>query len=127
MKILVVEDERKIADLVRKALEASGFIVETCNNGDEALVWTSRSTFDAVVLPRNDAPPEHLPDRPAPGAGVGGSRSLVVVVASSVAALAQRGVSRALPRVGSTNASPPRRMIGSSCGSSRSSTPCSTG
>ena len=50
MKILVVEDERKIADLVRKALEASGFIVETCSNGDEALAWASRSAFDALVL-----------------------------------------------------------------------------
>jgi DNA-binding response OmpR family regulator len=50
MKILVVEDERKIADLVRKALEASGFIVETCNNGDDALTWASRSAFDALVL-----------------------------------------------------------------------------
>jgi len=50
MKILVVEDERKIADLVRKALEASGFIVETCANGDDALAWASRSTFDALVL-----------------------------------------------------------------------------
>jgi len=50
MKVLVVEDERKIADLVRKALEASGFIVETCNNGDDALAWASRSAFDALVL-----------------------------------------------------------------------------
>jgi two-component system OmpR family response regulator len=50
MKILVVEDERKIADLVRKALETSGFIVETCTNGDDALAWASRSAFDALVL-----------------------------------------------------------------------------
>lgn len=50
MKILVVEDERKIADLVRKALEASGFIVESCCNGDDALAWASRSAFDALVL-----------------------------------------------------------------------------
>ena len=47
MKVLVVEDERKIADLVRKALETSGFIVETCTNGDDALAWASRSAFDA--------------------------------------------------------------------------------
>lgn len=50
MKILVVEDERKIADLVRKALETSGFIVESCCNGDDALAWASRSAFDALVL-----------------------------------------------------------------------------
>lgn len=50
MRILVVEDERKIADLVRKALEATGFVVETCGNGDDALVWAQRSAFDAVVL-----------------------------------------------------------------------------
>jgi DNA-binding response OmpR family regulator len=50
MRILVVEDERKIADLVRKALEATGFVVETCGHGDEALAWVLRSAFDALVL-----------------------------------------------------------------------------
>lgn len=50
MRILVVEDERKIADLVRKALEANGDVVETCAHGDDALAWALRSTFDALVL-----------------------------------------------------------------------------
>ncbi|HVZ64117.1 MAG TPA: response regulator transcription factor [Opitutaceae bacterium] len=50
MRILVVEDERKIATFIRKALVESGFNPLVCGNGDDALALTSSERFDAIVL-----------------------------------------------------------------------------
>ena len=50
MKILVVEDEKRIAGFVRKGLEEQGFAVELCDNGDEALRIITSQPFDAIVL-----------------------------------------------------------------------------
>ncbi|CAB4242353.1 protein of unknown function [Methylacidimicrobium sp. AP8] len=38
MRILVVEDEEKIAAFVRKGLQEQGFVVDTLSRGDEALL-----------------------------------------------------------------------------------------
>ena len=35
VKVLVIEDEKKIASLIRKGLEAQGFVVDVCLRGDE--------------------------------------------------------------------------------------------
>jgi len=50
MRVLVVEDERKTAWFVRKALQAEGFAVDACPNGDDALAALQSTPFDAVVL-----------------------------------------------------------------------------
>ncbi len=50
MKVLVVEDERKIAALVRKALEAAGFIVDVTGHGDEGFTLATTRPYDALVL-----------------------------------------------------------------------------
>lgn len=50
MKILVVEDEKQIADFVKKGLTEQGFLVEMCDHGDEALVRMMETPYDAVVL-----------------------------------------------------------------------------
>ena len=50
MKILVVEDEKKIASFVRKGLEAQGFVVETSANGDEGYLLATTQPYDALVL-----------------------------------------------------------------------------
>ena len=50
MRVLVVEDEKKTASFVRKALQAEGFAVDICHNGDEALLAASATPFDAIVL-----------------------------------------------------------------------------
>jgi DNA-binding response OmpR family regulator len=49
-KILVVEDETKIARLVRDYLEHAGFEAEVVGDGDTALASTRRSRPDLVVL-----------------------------------------------------------------------------
>jgi len=50
MKILVVEDERKIAGFIRQGLEEHGFTVEVCNNGDDAFTLATTRPYDAIVL-----------------------------------------------------------------------------
>lgn len=50
MRVLVVEDEKKTASFIRKALQAEGFAVDVCHNGDEAWAAARATPFDAVVL-----------------------------------------------------------------------------
>jgi len=50
MRILVVEDEKKTASFLRKALQAEGFAVDVCHDGDDALAAAATTPFDALVL-----------------------------------------------------------------------------
>ena len=49
-KVLVVDDEEMIRDLLRTTLEDEGFKVTTAENGAEALKSLENGTFDVVVL-----------------------------------------------------------------------------
>jgi DNA-binding response OmpR family regulator len=50
MRVLVVEDEKKTASFIRKALESEGFAVDVCGRGDEALAAALTTSFDGIVL-----------------------------------------------------------------------------
>lgn len=50
MRILVVEDQAKIAEFTRKGLEEQGFAVEVCRDGDTAFELATEEPFDAIVL-----------------------------------------------------------------------------
>jgi DNA-binding response OmpR family regulator len=50
MRVLVVEDEKKTASFVRKALQAEGVAVDVCHNGDDALAAARATPFDGIVL-----------------------------------------------------------------------------
>jgi DNA-binding response OmpR family regulator len=50
MRVLVVEDEKKTASFVRKALQAEGFAVDVCPDGDTALAAACGTPFDGIVL-----------------------------------------------------------------------------
>jgi two-component system, OmpR family, response regulator len=50
VKVLVIEDEKKINSLVRKGLEAVGFVVETTQNGDEGYLLATTRPYDVLVL-----------------------------------------------------------------------------
>lgn len=50
MKILVVEDDRKLGGFLRKGLEAQGFVVDFSENGDEGYTLATTRVYDAIVL-----------------------------------------------------------------------------
>jgi DNA-binding response OmpR family regulator len=50
VKVLVVEDEKKIASFVRKGLEAQGLIVDVALDGDEGYALATTRPYDAMVL-----------------------------------------------------------------------------
>ena len=50
MRVLVVEDEKKVAALVKGGLAEHGIAAEVCHHGDEALQRASSETFDGLVL-----------------------------------------------------------------------------
>jgi DNA-binding response OmpR family regulator len=50
MKVLVVEDERKVANFIKHGLEEERYIVEIAYDGLSALDFIMNSHFDAIVL-----------------------------------------------------------------------------
>lgn len=58
MKILIVDDDRNLAEMVAKALGECGFSCLIAADGDEALLWLKGNAFDAVVtdvmMPKTD-------------------------------------------------------------------------
>ncbi len=50
MKVLLVEDEKKIADFVCAGFREQGFVTEHCADGNEALARASRGAYDVIVL-----------------------------------------------------------------------------
>ncbi len=50
MRILLVEDDRELADYVRRDLEEEGYAVSVCHDGASGLRAAERSAFDIIVL-----------------------------------------------------------------------------
>jgi two-component system, OmpR family, response regulator len=50
MRVLVVEDEKRTASFIRKALQSEGFVVDVLHDGADALAAISHTPFDVVVL-----------------------------------------------------------------------------
>jgi two-component system OmpR family response regulator len=71
MRILVVEDDKDVANFVVKGLREAGHVVELADNGRDGLFLAATENFDAIVL-----------DRMLPG-GVDGLRILETLRAQS--------------------------------------------
>ena len=52
MRILVVEDDKDVANFVVKGLREAGHVVEHANNGRDGLFLAATENFDAIVLDR---------------------------------------------------------------------------
>ena len=50
MRVLLVEDERKISAYVKRGLEEQGYAVDTSYTGREALEWATSVEYDLVIL-----------------------------------------------------------------------------
>ena len=53
MRVLVVEDEVKLAALIRKALREQGMLADVAINGEDALWMVGATPYDVVVLDVN--------------------------------------------------------------------------
>jgi len=58
MRVLVVEDEARIAAFVRKGLQEEQYVVDVADDGDAALDFVEAATYDLIILdvmlPRRD-------------------------------------------------------------------------
>ena len=52
MRVLVVEDEIKLAEYLHKGLSGEGFVVDVANNGVDGLHMALEGQYDAIVLDR---------------------------------------------------------------------------
>jgi DNA-binding response OmpR family regulator len=50
MKILIVDDETRVARFIKKAFMELGYCCDTCANGNEALEMILSSSYDAIIL-----------------------------------------------------------------------------
>ena len=50
MRILVVEDERRLATIIKKGLTEEGFAVDIAYDGEEGLYLAESETYDLIVL-----------------------------------------------------------------------------
>ena len=50
MRILVVEDEKRIADFLGRGLESAGYAVDVANNGASAIELVHAASYDMIVL-----------------------------------------------------------------------------
>ena len=53
MKLLVVEDEKKLCEMIAKSLHRAGYEVDTCNDGEKALDMIYAEMYDLIVLDLN--------------------------------------------------------------------------
>lgn len=52
MRVLVVEDEIRLAELIRKGLVEEGYAVDVAATGRDAIAWIRVVTYDSILLDR---------------------------------------------------------------------------
>ena len=50
MHILLVEDEQRIAEFIKRGLEEERYAVDHVTDGVEALEWAGASNYDLIIL-----------------------------------------------------------------------------
>ena len=50
MKVLIVEDEERISSFLKSGLQAQGFHVQLCDNGQDGYHLACTQSFDAIIL-----------------------------------------------------------------------------
>src|SRR5260370_17753550 len=90
MRVLVVEDERDLADAVVRGLSRSGFAVDLAPDGAQALEKTWASDYDVIVLDR-DLPEVHGDEVCRRLAGDGSLSRILMLTAARPAAAPGEG------------------------------------
>lgn len=50
MRILIAEDEKSLNRVITKRLKAEGYSVDSCFDGEEAILFCTTGEFDAIIL-----------------------------------------------------------------------------
>jgi heavy metal response regulator len=50
MKILIAEDEKKVAHFVKKGLQEEGYAVDVASNGEDGLTLATETPYDLIIL-----------------------------------------------------------------------------
>ncbi len=50
MRLLIVEDERRLNQIISKSFEKEGFCVDSCFDGEEALGYIGAGEYDAIIM-----------------------------------------------------------------------------
>ena len=50
MRILVVEDEKKLVAFIKRGLKEAGYAVDTTDNGEEAIFMAETNPYDLIIL-----------------------------------------------------------------------------
>jgi len=50
MKLLIIEDDHKIASLIEKGMREAGFLVDVCHDGEQGLEYALANRYDAAVI-----------------------------------------------------------------------------
>ena len=60
MRILVIEDERRVASIISRALKESAYDVELAETGEQAIELAKHNCYDGILLdvrlPRHGCP-----------------------------------------------------------------------
>ena len=52
MRILIIEDDIKLCQTMKKQLEAASYTVDTCYCGDDSLYYVSKQLYDLIIMDR---------------------------------------------------------------------------
>ena len=52
MRILIIEDERKIASLIREGLARESYAIDVCYESEEGLNTARHENYDLIILDR---------------------------------------------------------------------------
>ncbi len=50
MKVLLIEDDQKIRSFTQKGLREQGFVVDSCDDGDEGFFLATTQAYDVIIL-----------------------------------------------------------------------------
>lgn len=50
MKLLIVEDEKRLCETIAKYFKAEGYSIDTCHDGNDAVDYINGTEYDAIVL-----------------------------------------------------------------------------
>jgi heavy metal response regulator len=50
MKVLIVEDDKKLSTFLQKGLREEQFAVDVCRNGTDAVYWAQVNDYDVIIL-----------------------------------------------------------------------------